>query len=59
MPYAIDHEKVVDGYSVIGQTINLASFPKSMIKQEAKMIKESLENTKEMPNLQEHMIPDF
>ena len=59
MPYAIDHEKVVEGYSVIGQTINLASFPKSMIKQEAKMIKESLENTKEMPNLQEHMRPDF
>ena len=59
MPYAIDHEKVVEGYSVIGQTINLASFPKSMIKQEAKMIKESLENTQEMPNLQEHMRPDF
>lgn len=59
MPYAIDHEKVVEGCSVIGQTINIASFPKSMIKQEAKMIKESLENTKEMPNLQEHMRPDF
>ena len=59
MPYAIEHDKVVEGYSVIGQTINLASFPKSMIKQEAKMIKESLENTKEMPNLQEHMRPDF
>ena len=59
MPYAIDHERVVEGYSVIGQTINLASYPKSMLKQEARMIKESMENSLEKPNLEEHMKPDF
>ena len=59
MPYAIEKEHLVDGYSVIGQTINVASYPRASVKQEAKMIKESLENTKEMPNLQEHMRPDF
>lgn len=59
MPYAIDHERLVDGYSVIGQTINIASYPKSMLKQERRMIKESLENSSERPNLQDHLTPDF
>lgn len=59
MPYAIDHERLVDGYSVIGQTINMASYPKSMLKQERRMIKESLENSSERPNLQDHLTPDF
>ena len=59
MPYAIDHDRLVDGYSVIGQTINMASYPKSMLKQERRMIKESLENSNEKPNLQNHLTPDF
>ena len=59
MPYAIDHEKVIDGYSVIGQTINLASFPKSMIKQEAKMIKDSQMHASETPDLEGFNSPDF
>ena len=59
MPYAIDHDRLVDGYSVIGQTINMASYPKSMLKQERRMIKESLENSNEKPNLQDHLTPDF
>lgn len=59
MPYAIDHERLVEGYSVIGQTINMASYPKSMLKQERRMIKESLENSSERPNLQDHLTPDF
>lgn len=59
MPYAIDHDRLVDGYSVIGQTINMASYPKSMLKQERRMIKESLENSDEKPNLQDHLTPDF
>lgn len=59
MPYAIDHDRLVDGYSVIGQTINIASYPKSMLKQERRMIKESLENSNERPNLQDHLMPDF
>lgn len=59
MPYAIDHDKLVEGYSVIGQTINMASYPKSMLKQERRMIKESLENSDERPNLKDHLTPDF
>lgn len=59
MPYAIEHDKLIDGYSVIGQTINIASYPKSMLKEEQKMIKESMENSMEKPNLQDHLSPDF
>ena len=58
-PYAIEHGEIKEGVSFIGETCNLYSFPRASVKQEAKMIKESLENTKEMPNLQEHMRPDF
>lgn len=58
-PYAIEHGEIKEGVSLIGETCNLYSFPRASVKQEAKMIKESLENTKEMPNLQEHMRPDF
>ena len=59
MPYAIEHEKLIDGYSVIGQTINMGSYPKSMLKQERRMIKESMEASGEKPDLENHLMPDF
>ena len=58
-PYAIQNGKLIEGYSCLGKSIDISSYPRASVKQEAKMIKESLENTKEMPNLQEHMRPDF
>lgn len=59
MPYAIDHDKLVEGYSVIGQAINMASYPKSMLKQEKRMIKESMANSDAIPDLESFNQPDF
>ena len=59
LPYAIEKETLVQGYSVIGQTINLFSFPRSSVKQEQKMIKESLLHGSEIPNIDEYKKPDF
>jgi hypothetical protein len=59
LPYAIQNKNIVDGYSVLGQTINLASFPRASVKQENKMIKESLLYGSEIPNIDEYKKPDF
>lgn len=59
MPYAIEKEHLVDGYSVIGQTINLASYPRASVKQEAKMIKDSQMHASETPDLEGFNAPDF
>lgn len=59
MPYAIEKEHLVDGYSVIGQTINVASYPRASVKQEAKMIKDSQMHARETPDLEGFNAPDF
>lgn len=59
LPYAIQHQNIVDGYSVLGQTINLASFPRASVKQENKMIKESQMHDTATPNLEDYNKPDF
>lgn len=59
LPYAIQNQNIVDGYSVLGQTINLASFPRASVKQENKMIKESQMHDTATPNLDEYNKPDF
>lgn len=59
MPYAIEKDKLIDGYSVIAQTINVASYPKSAIKREIKMIKDSQSNADETPDLDGYITPDF
>ena len=59
LPYAIDKERIVDGYSVIGQTINLASYPRASVKQEQRMIKDSQLRGSEIPDLDGHNKPDF
>lgn len=58
-PYAIEHERQVDGYSCIGLAINMASYPRASVKQEMKMIKESQEASEERPNIDEFMKEDF
>jgi hypothetical protein len=58
-PYAIQNGKQVDGYTVILQTINIACYPKRMLKQEKKMTKESQESFDGTPNLDEYNAPDF
>lgn len=58
-PYAIDKETIVQGYSVIGQCMNLASYPRSTVKMEQNLIKESLLHGSEIPNIDEYNKPDF
>lgn len=59
LPFAIDHENMVDGYSVNAQTINIASYPRASVREELKMIKESQERTQEKPNIEEFIKEDF
>lgn len=58
-PYAIEHGKTVDGISIIGETCNLYSYPRSSVKQELRMIKESQENSADVPDLDGFNEPDF
>ena len=58
-PYAIDKETIVQGYSVIGQCMNLASYPRSTVKMEQNIVKESLLHGSEIPNIDEYKKPDF
>lgn len=59
LPYAIEKDKLIEGYSVIGQTINMASYPKSTVKREIKMIKDSQSSADEIPDLESYIEPDF
>lgn len=59
LPYALQNQNIIDGYSVLAQTINLASYPRSSVRQERKMIKESQMNDDARPNLEEFNNPDF
>lgn len=58
-PYSIEKDKLVDGYSCIGKTIDIASYPKSTVKMERKMIRDSMDSTDEIPNLEAYNAPDF
>lgn len=59
VPYAIEHGQIIDGYSIIGQTCNLFSYPRYSIKQEQKMIKDSMANADAAPDLKSFNSPDF
>lgn len=58
MPYAVEDGKMVEGYSVFVQTINIAAYPRKSIKAEKQMIRESLDMN-EVPNLEEYNKKDF
>lgn len=59
VPYAIEHGQIIDGYSIIGQTCNLFSYPRYSVKQEQKMIKDSMANADVAPDLESFNSPDF
>lgn len=59
VPYAVEQGELVEGYSVFIQTLNRAAYPSTSILKERKMIKESMDNGGEMPNLRDHLEPDF
>lgn len=58
-PYSVSEGKEVDGYSFLGQTMNLASLPKPYYQREQKMIKESQANSSGTPDLEGYNEPDF
>lgn len=59
MPYAIEQDSIVDGYSVFIQTINLQAYPRQMIKMERKMIRDSMMHSSETPDIDAYNEPDF
>lgn len=59
LPYALEHSKMVDGYTVLGQTINLYSYPRQSVKYEKKAIKDSALHSNEAPDLDDYNQPDF
>lgn len=59
IPYAIEHGQITDGYSIIGQTCNMFSYPRYSVKQENRMIKDSQMNSNEQPDLDLYNQPDF
>lgn len=59
LPYAIENGETVDGYSVIGQTLNIFSVPRLYQRQEARMQKESQLHSSGVPDLQAYNEPDF
>lgn len=59
LPYAIEHGEMTDGYSIIGQTCNLAAYPRYAAKLEKKIIKESQETSEEKPDLEGFRQKDF
>lgn len=59
LPYAVENQNIVAGYSILGQVMNVASYPRYNAKQEIKMIKESQLNSDEQPDLESYNKPDF
>ena len=59
LPYAIENGEAVDGYSVIGQTLNIFSVPRLYQRQEARMQKESQLHSSGEPDLESYNKPDF
>lgn len=58
-PYAMEHERIIDGYTVLGQCINLASFPRSSVKVEKRMVQESQVGIEDAPDIDGYNQPDF
>ena len=61
LPYAVEHGESVAGYTVMGQTLNMASYPKSGAKAEIKRIKDGLSNVGDVgtPDLESYKEQDF
>lgn len=58
-PYAIEHDRIVEGYSVILQTINMFSVPRTMLRMEQRMQKDSQLHASEKPDLEGFCEDDF
>lgn len=60
LPYAKDGDgKAIEGFSIIGQTIDRASYPSNKLRIEKRMLRESYANSTDSPNLEEFASEDF
>ena len=59
VPYEIVNETIVKGYSIIGQTCNLFSYPRAGFREEQRMMKDSQSHSDEMPDIAAYNQPDF
>lgn len=59
LPYAVEHGSITEGYSVIGQTVNLFSYPRAGAKEEAKMLTDSQLHDDSTPDIDKYNEPDF
>lgn len=59
LPYAKEHDKPVVGYSVIGQTLDLAAYPRAMARQERNLTKDPMFSTMGNPDVEGFEAPDF
>ena len=58
-PYVVEHGEIMDGISVLGQCVNMFSYPRASLKQEVKMMTESQVNTNDKPNIEDFNTDDF
>ena len=59
--YAVEHGESVNGYTVMGQTLNMASYPRSGAKAEMRRVKDGLSNANDVgkPDLDTYKEEDF
>lgn len=58
LPYAMSAGEIEQGYTIYGQTINRAAYPKN-IRRDVKMQKESISHSLTSPDLQSYEQDDF
>lgn len=60
LPYSRDKEgNFVDGYTIVGQTIDIAPYPSNAMRFEKKIIRESTRKSSEMPDMEAFNEEDF
>jgi len=59
LPYSVVHGDVVDGYTVLGQTMNMYSIPRLSGRMESRMVKQSELHPSGVPDLEGYMESDF
>lgn len=59
LPYLVEHGTIKDGYSLVGQCCNRASYPRQTAKMEKKMMRESQDAIEDTPDLETYNQPDF
>lgn len=59
IPFKMDGNTAVEGYTLVGQTLNMGSLPNLRMKLEQKMVKESQLHDIGAPNLEDFQTSDF